>query len=125
MPVARLIHMNLQTRLKEINDSPVIELKGEMDLFTFPVFKDSLFEVIESGRMDIVVDLTGLDFIDSTGLAILLAAFRELRDHGGSMRIVCDNNAIRKVFDKTGLDRVFPIYLSYLECLEERRPSPQ
>jgi anti-sigma B factor antagonist len=110
--------VELHAKVKEKGGFPVIELKGEIDLSTSPYFKEKVYEVIESGKKDIIINLSGLDFMDSTGLGVLVAALKKATMEGGSIRLVCNKKSIIKVFTITGLDKVFSIYNNLRECLE-------
>ena len=107
-----------ETQVKEVDGIPVIELIGEVDLSTSPVFKQRIYEIIESGKRDVIVDLNGLDFMDSTGLGVLVAALKKTRMEGGSIRLICTKNNIMKIFTITGLDKVFSIYDNLSELLD-------
>jgi len=109
----------LRTQVEELNGVPVITLEGEIDLSTSTRFKEVVYEVIESGRKDIVIDLNGLEFMDSTGLGVVVAALKKTSMEGGSIKLICSKRNIRKVFTVTGLDKVFPIYDNLQRCLED------
>jgi anti-sigma B factor antagonist len=95
----------------------VIELGGEVDLYTAPEFKERMVELIESGKKQIVVDLSQATFIDSTTLGVLVGGVKRLRPAGGSLALVCTDQNITKIFEITGLDRVFPIHASREEAI--------
>jgi anti-sigma B factor antagonist len=99
------------------DDTHVIELGGEVDLYTAPEFKERMVELIESGKKRIVVDLSKATFIDSTTLGVLVGGVKRLRPAGGSLALVCTDDNITKIFEITGLDRVFPIHSSRDEAL--------
>ncbi len=107
-----------RTQVREVEGIPVIELEGEVDLSTSPAFKEEVYKVIESGKRDVVIDLDGLDFMDSTGLGVLVAVLKKTSVEGGSVRLVCSKRNILKVFGITGLDKVFPIYDNLQRCLD-------
>ncbi|HEX2416142.1 MAG TPA: STAS domain-containing protein, partial [Thermoleophilaceae bacterium] len=90
---------------------------GEVDLYTAPEFKERMVELIESGKKQIVVDLSKATFIDSTTLGVLVGGVKRLRPAGGSLALVCTDDNITKIFEITGLDRVFPIHSSREEAL--------
>src|SRR3954470_19769406 len=90
-------------------DWHVVAVNGEIDLFTAPEFKQRVSAPIDAGRTNVVVDLTGTTFIDSSSLGVLIGAHRRLRRLDGSLVIVCSNDAIVKTFRITGLDSVFTI----------------
>ena len=76
-----------------------------------------MVELIESGKKQIVVDLSQATFIDSTTLGVLVGGVKRLRPAGGSLALVCTDDNITKIFEITGLDRVFPIHSSRDEAL--------
>lgn len=109
----------LRTQVREENGVPVITLEGEIDLSTSAKFKETVYEVIEAGKKDIVIDLNGLEFMDSTGLGVVVAALKKTRMEGGSIKLVCSKRNILKVFTVTGLDKVFSIYDNLQRCLDD------
>ena len=96
----------------------VIALTGEIDLYTAPEFKQQLLDVIGQGAKHVVVDLTDTTFIDSTTLGVLVGGVKRLRPNGGQLSIVCSDRNITKIFEITGLNRVFPIHATRAEALE-------
>jgi anti-sigma B factor antagonist len=97
----------------------VIELKGEVDLYTCPELKDELLRVIGDGATIVVVDLTETTFIDSTGLGVLIRGVERLTTEDGRLAVVCIDPNMVKVFEVTGLDRVFTIYSTREEALAQ------
>ena len=108
----------------EIDDRQVREgvhlvaVAGEIDLFTAPEFKQRVSAPIDAGRSNVVVDLTGTTFIDSSSLGVLIGAHRRLKLRGGSLVVVCDNEAIVKTFRITGLDGVFTLVRTLDDALD-------
>jgi anti-sigma B factor antagonist len=110
------VNFNIQD--EEIDsETHVIQLGGEVDLYTAPEFKERLVELIENGKTKIVVDLSEATFIDSTTLGVLVGGVKRLRPAGGSLALVCSDQNITKIFEITGLDRVFPIHSTRDEAL--------
>jgi anti-sigma B factor antagonist len=95
----------------------VISLAGEVDLYTAPEFKQQLLDVIGKGAKDVVVDFSNTTFIDSTTLGVLVGGVKRLRSNDGQLSLVCSDRNITKIFEITGLDRVFTIYPSREEAL--------
>jgi anti-sigma B factor antagonist len=91
-------------------DTHVIELGGEIDLYTAPEFKARLTEILDEGKTRVVVDLSQATFIDSTTLGVLAGGVKRVRPTGGELAIVCRDPNIIEIFKATGLDRVFPIH---------------
>jgi anti-sigma B factor antagonist len=111
--------MNFDITTEQLSDDAyVIALSGEVDLYTAPEFKERMVELIESGKKQIVVDLSKATFIDSTTLGVLVGGVKRLRPAGGSLALVCTDENITKIFEITGLDRVFPIHGSREEALD-------
>ena len=103
--------MNFDIKTEQLDDkSYLIALAGEVDLYTAPEFKQQLLEVIDQGGRDVIVDLTDTTFIDSTTLGVLVGGVKRLRPVGGSLALVCSDQNILKIFEITGLDRVFTIH---------------
>jgi len=88
----------------------IVEAVGEIDVYTAPKLREQLAELVDSGRHEIVVDMQKVEFLDSTGLGVLVGALKRIRQHEGSMRLVCTQERILKIFRITGLTKVFPIY---------------
>jgi anti-sigma B factor antagonist len=103
--------MNFDIKTEQVNENAyVISLAGEVDLYTAPEFKQQLLEVIAQGGKDVIVDFTNTTFIDSTTLGVLVGGVKRLRSNDGQLSLVCSDRNITKIFEITGLDRVFTIY---------------
>lgn len=105
----------------EVDDSKqpytVLAVKGEVDVYTAPRLREKLVELVSQGRHQIVVDLAGVDFLDSTGLGVLVGGLKRLRSHDGDLALVCTHQRILKVFEITGLTQVFSIFESVDEAV--------
>jgi anti-sigma B factor antagonist len=111
--------MNFDIKTEQLdNGAQVIALTGEVDLYTAPEFKQQLLEVIGQGGKEIIVDFSDTTFIDSTTLGVLVGGVKRLRPNGGRLSLVCSDRNIAKIFEITGLDKVFPIYESRAEAVE-------
>jgi anti-sigma B factor antagonist len=88
----------------------LIELGGELDLCGAPQFDERVTAAIDSGKRQLVVDLSEATFIDSTMLGLLMSWARRVSPEAGSVELVCTDERILKTFRLTGLDRVFRIY---------------
>ncbi len=81
----------------------VVAVTGELDVFTAPALEQELQSCIDAGKTDLVVDLSGVDFLDSTGLGVMVKALKWAREAGGGLRVVATEERITKVFTITGL----------------------
>ena len=96
----------------------VISLAGEVDLYTAPEFKAQLLDAIGKGAQQVIVDFTDTTFIDSTTLGVLVGGVKRLRTSDGELALVCSDRNITKIFEITGLDRVFTIYPTRAEAID-------
>jgi anti-sigma B factor antagonist len=111
--------MNFDIKTERLNgDLYVIALSGEVDLYTAPEFKQQLLDVIGQGGKEVVVDFTDTTFIDSTTLGVLVGGVKRLRPNGGRLSLVCSDRNITKIFEITGLTKVFDIYDSRAEAVD-------
>ena len=82
----------------------VVHLKGELDLYTAPMLAQALADLSRNGEYQVVVDLEGVHFLDSTGLRVLIEARQRFQKLQGSLSVVCTRNIILRAFQITGLD---------------------
>ena len=108
------------TDRKVDEDTHVIAVTGEIDLFTAPEFKQRMSQLIDAGRSRLVVDLSETTFIDSSSLGVLIGAHRRLKTRGGRLIVACSNDTIVKTFRITGLDGVFTLVASVEDALAVR-----
>jgi anti-sigma B factor antagonist len=97
----------------------VLAVKGEVDVYSAPRLREKLVELVSQGHRHIVVDLESVDFLDSTGLGVLVGGLKRLRSHEGDLTLVCTQARILKVFEITGLTTVFRIADSVKEATED------
>lgn len=102
--------MDLGLDLTEVNGSTVLTVRGEVDVYTAPKLRERLVELAADGHHKVVVDLEQVDFLDSTGLGVLVGGLKRLRSHDGDLLLVSTQRRILKVFEITGLTKVFSIY---------------
>ena len=102
--------MDLDLDVTERNGVAVLAVKGEVDVYTAPRLREKLVELVTQGKHRIVVDLEGVEFLDSTGLGVLVGGLKRVRSHNGDLGLVCTQHRILKVFEITGLTKVFSIH---------------
>jgi anti-sigma B factor antagonist len=88
----------------------LIDLRGEVDIYTAPRLKERLLELLDGGVTGVVVDLSDVTFIDSTALGVLIGGVRRLHEVEGRMALVVATRPVERVLTITGLDRVFTIH---------------
>jgi anti-sigma B factor antagonist len=100
------------------DDAYIVSLGGEVDLSTAPQLDDELGSLTAGGARRVVIDLAGAAFIDSTVLGVLLKTLTRLDARGGELLLVSDDRRILKIFEVTGLGRVFRIAPTLTEAIE-------
>jgi anti-sigma B factor antagonist len=88
----------------------ILNVRGEIHVSTAPSFREQLNAVIEGGGTMLVLDLSGVEFIDSTGLSVLLNGLRLINQRHGRLALVCANPTVMRLFQITSLDATFDIF---------------
>jgi anti-sigma B factor antagonist len=107
--------VDLSLRTSTVGVHSVLAVTGEVDVYSAPQLRDRLTELIDSGKRAVIVDLSGVSFLDSTGIGTLVAGLNQAASAGGQLGLVCDQDRILKLFRITGLDGVFRIYPTIAE----------
>ena len=103
-------HVELKVSTRSQGGRIVMSLGGEIDLYTAPRLHGELVTILSGDApVQIVVDMSGVDFCDSTGMNVLLAAHRRAREQGGDLELAAPRPAIRKILQVTGLESVFTV----------------
>jgi anti-sigma B factor antagonist len=110
----RPIDLSLGSRTE--NGWTVVDVKGEVDLFTAPKLREHVVGLVEEDQRRIVVNLEDVDFMDSTGLGVLVGALKRLKEKDGQLALVCSQGSVLRVLTVTGLNKVFAIYDSVEEA---------
>ena len=111
--------MNLKVETRNVRDGvAVIALSGEVDVYTSPRLKQEMVELLNKGTTNLVVNLPAVQYLDSTGLGVLNGGLKRAREREGDLRLVCDNVRILRIFEITGLTKIFDIHRGEAEALE-------
>lgn len=116
--------MELSLSTRSVAGHVVLEVGGEVDIYTAPQLRKRLVSLIEGGARLIVVDLDRVDFLDSAGLGVLVGARKRLRGVGGGLALVCSQEGLLKIFGITGFDRVFTLYQTVEQAVAGDPPVP-
>src|SRR4051812_30799974 len=111
------ITVDLSLATRNEGDKTVIAVGGEIDVYTAPKLREQIVQLVEEQRYHLVVDMEDVEFLDSTGLGVLVGGLKRVRAHDGSLRLVCTQERILKIFRITGLTKVFPIHASVEEAV--------
>ena len=102
--------MELQLATRHEGDVAIVSARGEVDVFTAPGLDAELDTLITEGHCRLVIDLSEVAFLDSTGLGVLVKVLKHAREAGGWLHLVVTSDRIRKIFEITGLDASIPIF---------------
>jgi len=109
------VDLSLETR--EVGSRTIVSVGGEIDVYTAPKLRDQISELVADDRHDLLIDLEGVDFLDSTGLGVLVGGLKKVRAQDGSMELICSQDRLLKIFRITGLAKVFTIHDSQAAAL--------
>jgi anti-sigma B factor antagonist len=88
----------------------VLTFRGRLNAVTAPAVKARILEQVGEGHVELVCDLSGVGFLDSSGLAVLVSGLKAVRERGGFLKLSGLNEQVAKIFKLTMLDRVFESY---------------
>jgi anti-sigma B factor antagonist len=100
----------------------VIAVSGEIDVYTAPKLREKLSSLADGGSFQLIVDMEGVEFLDSTGLGVLVGGLKRVRAQDGCIDLVCTQSRILRIFKITGLNKVFNIYNSVHEAVAAHNP---
>lgn len=95
----------------------LMSVEGEVDVYTSPQVKQELVALAESGVTHVILNLSQVEYLDSTGLGVLISGLKRLRENGGNLALVGPGMRILRIFEITGLDRIFDIYPTEQDAL--------
>lgn len=110
-------HEDLSIHVHTNGERLVFDLVGSLDVATAPTVRASLLEAADRGDHQLVVDLTRVEFLDSTGLGALIGAQRRAKEAGGEIRLLVPDGQILRLLRITGLLKVFGVYSSLEDAL--------
>lgn len=112
--------LSVEITTEHDGDAMIYKLRGSLDLATAPSLRAALLEAANEGKHDIIVDLSQLEFLDSTGLGALIGAQRRALEYNGCLRLIVSDGPIQRLLTITGLMKVLPVYASLESALEDR-----
>jgi len=104
------VDVDLTLATNEVDGATIIAVGGEIDVYTAPKLRDKITELVADGVYDIIVDMEAVEFLDSTGLGVLVGGLKKVRAHDGSLQLICTQDRLLKIFRITGLAKVFVIH---------------
>jgi len=110
--------VDLKIDVVENDGMVLLKLNGEVDVYTAPKLKSRLIDLVDQGKFKIIVDLEEVDFMDSSGLGVLVGGLKRVRSHDGAIALICTQENILKIFRITGLVKVFPIFENQEQAIQ-------
>lgn len=102
--------MDLTLTTRETDGRTIVSVGGEIDVYTAPKLRDRITELVGAGVYDLIIDMEAVEFLDSTGLGVLVGGLKKVRANQGSLQLVCTQDRLLKIFRITGLAKVFVIH---------------
>ena len=102
--------MDLTLATEQVEGATIIVVGGEIDVYTAPRLRDKISELVGDGVHHLIIDMEAVEFLDSTGLGVLVGGLKKVRAHDGSMQLICTQERLLKIFRITGLAKVFTIH---------------
>lgn len=104
---------------KKRNDIYIFKPKGRLDSNTSPEFEKRIFEVIEEGSRNMIIDFESLDYISSAGLRVILKAAKQLKNSDGIIMLCSMEDYVKEVFEISGFDSIIPIVPNMEDALKK------
>ena len=115
--------MNLRVSPRPISAGVhALDLEGEVDVYTAPVLRQEIVSQVDGGVKHLLVNLSKVEYLDSTGLGILIGGVKRLKEQGGTLRLVGPSARIQRIFEITGLNKIFDVYATEPDALAAGRP---
>jgi anti-sigma B factor antagonist len=101
--------MVLDIQISGLNETSLITVTGEVDLYTSPELRTAILDAVPEAGAKVALDLSGVRYMDSSGVATLVEGFRSARDHAKAFTLVNPSAAVMKVLELARLDRIFEV----------------
>ena len=109
--------MYLEFQHMSLDSWVLLTLTCDVEMASAPKLRQEVASLVAKGRYYLILDMTAVDFIDSTGLGVLVGALRRVRVHGGDLALVCPDFRLKNVFRSCDLDRIFALHDTVDEAL--------
>jgi anti-sigma B factor antagonist len=119
MALEESVDLKLDTHNKD--GIEIVDVEGEIDVYTAPRLRELLIDLVNNGHYQLIVNMEKVEFLDSTGLGVLVGGLKRVRAHDGSLDLVCTQERILKIFRITGLTKVFGIHDTVDEAIGHRK----
>jgi anti-sigma B factor antagonist len=108
----------LETEVRQSEVCPVLAVKGEIDVYTAPLFKQAVAGLVTDGTKHLIIDMNGVTYMDSSGFGTLLGATKRLRPEGGALHLVGARPTVERMLHLTRLDTVIEMHPTLDQALQ-------
>jgi anti-sigma B factor antagonist len=105
-----VIAIDIKVQTRDEGLWAIVDVEGEVDVFTAPKLREQLLTILGRGAEKVVVNLAGVDFMDSTGLGVLVGGLKRMRERDGTLALAGAHGTVLRVLNITGLDSVFALH---------------
>ena len=116
--------LRIETSLRQEQDIPVLDVTGEIDIYTTPQFKEAVSAAIDQNKPAIVINMANVTYMDSSGFGTLLSATKRLRPLDGALYLSGCNEAIQRMLQITRLNTIFGVYSTEAEAIAAAKAAP-
>jgi anti-sigma B factor antagonist len=116
--------LRIETNLRHQQDIPVLDVIGEIDIYTTPQFKEAVSAAIDENKPAIVINMTQVTYMDSSGFGTLLSATKRLRPLDGALYLSGCNEAIQRMLQITRLNTIFGVYDTEADAIAAAKAAP-
>ncbi len=109
--------MEIDLQHRTVGNVVILDVAGEIDIYTSPKLKSSLEELLAGGKSRVLVNLLQTKYLDSTALSVLSTALKQAQGRGGNLGLIYDQPQIAKIFTITGLHEIFPVFRTEAEAV--------
>ena len=117
-------NLRLHTHVRRDAPHPVLVVAGEIDVFTAPLFKQAVVNLVAEGHRHLFLDMREVQFMDSSGFGALLGATKRLRPDGGSLNLIGCNRTIQRMLHLTRLDTILGVFENEKEAMAVVQAQP-
>lgn len=109
--------MDVVVGVEQRGATTIVRASGDLDVATAPRLREQVIRLVSDGQRDIILDLEAVDFVDSTGLGVIVGLLKRTRTLGGDLRLVSNRPALQRILELTALDRALPLASSVEEAM--------
>jgi anti-sigma B factor antagonist len=107
----------MEIEIKDYQGKKVMILSGEIDMYSSPILREKMMDLIDNRVTPLFVDFKGVSYIDSSGIATFVEGFKRMMSYGGRLKLIGLLEMVREIFAFSKLDKVFEIYGTFEDAL--------